>query len=164
LRTGFRRAGWPRLTCGQARNIAAFAQVKAKREDLTILMRLEQKYDLAIIGSGAAAFAAAITAAEGGASVVMIERGVVGGTCLNTGCVPSKALLAVAAARHAAAGQAFPGIATRAGPVDMAVLIRGTWSPGCGRGSTWIWPPPTAGRSSPGPPASRRGRTIRGLR
>jgi mercuric reductase len=82
-------------------------------------------YDLAVIGSGAAAFAAAITAAEGGASVVMIERGEAGGTCVNTGCVPSKALLAAAAARHSAAAQAFPGIATQAGPVDMAALIRG---------------------------------------
>lgn len=82
-------------------------------------------YDLAVIGSGAAAFAAAITAVEGGASVVMIERGETGGTCVNTGCVPSKALLAAAAARHSATTQAFPGIATQAGPVDMAALIRG---------------------------------------
>jgi mercuric reductase len=44
---------------------------------------------------------------------------------VNTGCVPSKALLAAAAARDAAASQAFPGIATQAGPVDMAALIRG---------------------------------------
>jgi mercuric reductase len=81
--------------------------------------------DLAIIGSGAAAFSAAITAVEGGATVVMIERGETGGTCVNTGCVPSKALLAAAAARHSAATQAFPGIATQAGPVDMTTLIRG---------------------------------------
>jgi mercuric reductase len=82
-------------------------------------------YDLAIIGSGAAAFAAAITAAEGDASVVMIERGETGGTCVNTGCVASKALLAAAAARHTAATAAFPGIATQAGPVGMAALIGG---------------------------------------
>jgi len=82
-------------------------------------------YDLAVIGSGAAAFAAAITAAEGGARVVMIERGEVGGTCVNTGCVPSKALLAAAAARHTAATGTFPGIVTQAGPVDMAALTGG---------------------------------------
>ena len=41
-------------------------------------------YDLAVIGSGAAAFAAAITtAAEAGASVVVIERGKTGGTCVT---------------------------------------------------------------------------------
>jgi mercuric reductase len=80
------------------------------------------RYDLAITGSGGAAFAAAITARDAGASVVMIERGTVGGTCVNTGCVPSKALLAAAAARHGAAGELFPGITTQAGPVDVAAL------------------------------------------
>jgi len=68
------------------------------------------RYDLAIIGSGGAAFAAAITARDAGASVVMIERGTTGGTCVNTGCVPSKALLAAAAARHDALGQRFPAL------------------------------------------------------
>src|SRR5690348_6776879 len=82
-------------------------------------------YDLAIVGSGGAAFAAAIAASDAGASVVMIERGLVGGTCVNTGCVPSKALLAAAAARHDAASQPFPGITTQAGPVDMAALTGG---------------------------------------
>jgi mercuric reductase len=83
------------------------------------------RYDLAIIGSGGAAFAAAITARDAGASVVMIERGTTGGTCVNTGCVPSKALLAAAAARHAASGHRFPGIATSAGPAGMAALTSG---------------------------------------
>jgi mercuric reductase len=83
------------------------------------------RYDLAIIGSGGAAFAAAITARDAGASVVMVERGAVGGTCVNTGCVPSKALLAAAAARYGAARQPFPGIATQAGPVGMAALAGG---------------------------------------
>jgi mercuric reductase len=83
------------------------------------------RYDLAITGSGGAAFAAAITARDTGASVVMIERGTVGGTCVNTGCVPSKALLAAAAARHDARGQRFPGITTQTGPVDMAALTGG---------------------------------------
>ncbi len=82
-------------------------------------------YDLAIIGSGGAAFAAAITARDAGASVVMIEHGTVGGTCVNTGCVPSKALLAAAAARHDAGDQRFPGIATHAGPAGMAALTGG---------------------------------------
>jgi mercuric reductase len=40
-------------------------------------------YDLAIIGSGAAAFAGAITAVEGAARVAMIERGEIGGTCVD---------------------------------------------------------------------------------
>lgn len=83
-------------------------------------------YDLAIIGSGSAAFAAAITAVGRGATVVMVERGQIGGTCVNVGCVPSKALLAAAAARHTASDSRFPGIATTAGPVDAGALRAGT--------------------------------------
>ncbi|WP_067243026.1 mercury(II) reductase [Microbacterium resistens] len=85
------------------------------------------KYDLAIIGSGGGAFAAAIRATTLGKSVVMIERGTLGGTCVNTGCVPSKALIAAADARHVAADASdrFPGIATTAALVDMPALIGG---------------------------------------
>jgi mercuric reductase len=81
--------------------------------------------DLAVIGSGGAGFAAAIAASTRGHPVVMIEQGTTGGTCVNTGCVPSKALLAAAGARHLAVAQAFPGIATSAGPVDAGSLIAG---------------------------------------
>lgn len=84
------------------------------------------KYDLAVIGSGGAAFAAAMSAVALGRSVVMVERGTIGGTCVNTGCVPSKALIAAAEARHIAADTGrFPGIATIASAVDMAALIGG---------------------------------------
>ncbi|MGC9544572.1 mercury(II) reductase [Streptomyces sp. UG1] len=82
-------------------------------------------YELAVIGSGGAAFAAAIAARAKGSSVVMVERGTTGGTCVNTGCVPSKALLAAAEARHVALAQPFPGIATSAGSVDFPALIGG---------------------------------------
>lgn len=69
------------------------------------------KVDLAIVGSGGAAFAAAIAARRQDYSVVMAEGGTVGGTCVNTGCVPSKALLAAAEARHVAlSAEKFPGI------------------------------------------------------
>lgn len=85
------------------------------------------KYDLAIIGSGGGAFAAAIRATTLGKLVVMVERGTFGGTCVNTGCVPSKALIAAADARHVAADASgrFPGIAAVASPVDMPALIAG---------------------------------------
>jgi mercuric reductase len=83
------------------------------------------EYDLAIVGSGGGAFAAAIAARRQDLRVVMIERGTVGGTCVNVGCIPSKALLAAAEARHRAAEPRFPGIATEAGPVDFAALIAG---------------------------------------
>lgn len=83
--------------------------------------------DLAVIGSGGGAFAAAIRATNLGKRVLMVERSTVGGTCVNTGCVPSKALLAAAEARHVAldASGRFPGISTSAETVDMPGLIGG---------------------------------------
>lgn len=85
--------------------------------------------DLAIIGSGGAAFAAAIRATDLGQRVALVERGTTGGTCVNTGCVPSKALLAAAEARHVALDtNRFAGIETTAGPADMAELVRGKQS------------------------------------
>ena len=82
-------------------------------------------YDLAIVGSGGAGFAAAIAAKRRGLAVLMIESGTVGGTCVNVGCIPSKALLAAGEARRVALEQRFPGIDTQAGPVDMPALMAG---------------------------------------
>ncbi|MEU4592283.1 mercury(II) reductase [Micromonospora aurantiaca (nom. illeg.)] len=83
-------------------------------------------YDLAIVGSGGGAFAAAIAARRRNLSVVMVEKGTVGGACVNTGCVPSKALLAAADARHTAlAAGRFPGLRPAEPVVDFAALIDG---------------------------------------
>jgi pyruvate/2-oxoglutarate dehydrogenase complex dihydrolipoamide dehydrogenase (E3) component len=57
--------------------------------------------DLCIIGAGSGGLSVAAGAVQMGASVVLIEKHLMGGDCLNTGCVPSKALLAAAHAAHA---------------------------------------------------------------
>src|SRR5262245_19298917 len=59
------------------------------------------KPDICVIGAGAAGLSVAAAAAAFGVPVVLIEKGRMGGECLNVGCVPSKALLA--AAKRAAA-------------------------------------------------------------
>ena len=82
-----------------------------------------QPIDLAVIGSGGAAMAAAITARKAGRNVVLIERDTLGGTCVNIGCVPSKTLLAAAGARHAAMTNPFPGAPTSADRVDLGALV-----------------------------------------
>ncbi|WP_425012282.1 mercuric reductase [Paralcaligenes ureilyticus] len=51
------------------------------------------RYQLAILGAGPAGLVAAETAAAHGVKVALIERRLLGGTCLNTGCVPSKAII-----------------------------------------------------------------------
>lgn len=80
-------------------------------------------FDLLIIGSGGAAFSAAIQAVRYGAKVAMVERGTVGGTCVNIGCVPSKTMLRAGEINHLAANNPFEGLNTSVGPVDVAKLI-----------------------------------------
>jgi len=82
-------------------------------------------YDLVTIGSGAAALAAAIRAADLGARVAIIERGTLGGTCVNVGCIPSKRLLAASEAYRRAGDHPFVGAGTRQGALDMAALVAG---------------------------------------
>jgi len=50
-------------------------------------------YDLFVLGGGSAGFAGAIKGADLGARVLVVEKGVIGGTCLNRGCIPSKFLI-----------------------------------------------------------------------
>src|SRR5690349_9769920 len=78
------------------------------------------KPDICVIGAGAAGLSVAAAAAAFGVPVVLVERGKMGGDCLNYGCVPSKSLLA--AARHAAAlsqAAAF-GVSHGAPTIDFA--------------------------------------------
>src|SRR5512141_902927 len=49
--------------------------------------------DIAVVGGGPGGYVAAIRATQLGAKVVLIEKGDLGGTCTNVGCIPSKALL-----------------------------------------------------------------------
>ncbi|WP_103382799.1 mercury(II) reductase [Pseudonocardia dioxanivorans] len=79
--------------------------------------------DLAVIGSGGAAMAAAIAARRAGHTAVLVEQATLGGTCVNVGCVPSKTLLAAAGARHSAASHPFPGVRTGADGVDLEALV-----------------------------------------
>jgi len=57
---------------------------------------MAERFDVAVIGSGPGGYSAAIRCAQRGASVAVVERELVGGVCLNCGCIPSKALLASA--------------------------------------------------------------------
>ncbi|GAC1426574.1 MAG: dihydrolipoyl dehydrogenase [Ktedonobacteraceae bacterium] len=55
-------------------------------------------YDVAVIGAGPGGYVAAIRAAQLGAKVAIVEKQYLGGTCLNVGCIPSKAMLHIAEA------------------------------------------------------------------
>jgi dihydrolipoamide dehydrogenase len=57
-------------------------------------------YDVAVIGSGPGGYVAAIRAAQLGAKTAIVEKQYLGGTCLNVGCIPSKAMLHIAEVFH----------------------------------------------------------------
>ena len=78
---------------------------------------------VAIIGSGSAAFACAIRAAEAGAQVTLIEAGTLGGTCVNVGCVPSKIMIRAAHLAHLAVAHPFAGLERRGHAIDRAALL-----------------------------------------
>lgn len=82
------------------------------------------RYNLVVIGAGTAGLITAAGAAGLGAKVALIERGLMGGDCLNVGCVPSKAL--ISAARQAVALRQGPefGIKAAAAEVDFAEVMR----------------------------------------
>lgn len=81
----------------------------AMKEDDCCALPHAKPNRVAIIGSGGAAFAAAIRLQEAGADVTMIERGTTGGTCVNIGCVPSKILISAAHVAHVRRSSPFDG-------------------------------------------------------
>ena len=81
--------------------------------------------DLVVIGTGGAAMAAGIEARTRGKRVLLVEHGVIGGTCLNVGCVPSKYALSAAGQRHRALSNPFSAAPTVAGSFDMPALQSG---------------------------------------
>ncbi|KAI3590416.1 Mercuric ion reductase (plasmid) [Cupriavidus sp. U2] len=79
---------------------------------------------VAVVGSGSAAMAAALKAAENGAQVTLIERGTIGGTCVNVGCVPSKILIRAAHIAHLRQTSPFDaGITAMTPAIDRPRLL-----------------------------------------
>ncbi|MEW6682534.1 MAG: mercury(II) reductase [Nitrospirota bacterium] len=87
-------------------------------------MRTDRSFDVVILGSGSSAFAAAIKATELGARVAMTEAGLIGGTCVNVGCIPSKTLIQAAELSYAPVHTAYRGLGVPQGRVDLAALVR----------------------------------------
>ena len=78
--------------------------------------------DICIIGGGSGGLSLAAGAAQLGAKIVLFEASKMGGDCLNSGCVPSKALLAAAKAAHYTTGNPDMGIGGAPANVDFAVV------------------------------------------
>ncbi len=80
--------------------------------------------DICLIGAGAAGLSLASGAAQLGASVILFERGKMGGDCLNYGCVPSKALLAAAHRADQIRDAGRLGIKTSAPEIDFPAVMQ----------------------------------------
>ncbi len=80
----------------------------------------EHNADLVILGGGSGGYACALRAAELGMSVVLVERDKLGGTCLHSGCIPTKALLHAAEVADAAREGDKIGVKSSLAGIDMA--------------------------------------------
>ena len=81
------------------------------------------KYDLIVIGAGPGGYVAAERAGEQGKKVLLIEKGHLGGVCLNCGCVPSKTLLNSSKVYHYAThGEAY-GVKSENVSFDLATVM-----------------------------------------
>jgi pyruvate/2-oxoglutarate dehydrogenase complex dihydrolipoamide dehydrogenase (E3) component len=95
----------------------------AQHQSDSDLARSHSEFDAILVGTGQAAPALAGRLTAAGWNVAVIERQLVGGTCVNTGCTPTKALVASAYVARLAARSAEYGVLTGSAPrVDMAVV------------------------------------------
>jgi pyruvate/2-oxoglutarate dehydrogenase complex dihydrolipoamide dehydrogenase (E3) component len=83
---------------------------------------MTQQFDAIVVGAGQAGPSLAVRLANAGRKVALVERHLLGGTCVNTGCTPTKALVASAYAAHIARRGADFGIRTGAVGVEMRAV------------------------------------------
>src|SRR5262245_37694159 len=83
------------------------------------------RYDLVIVGAGPAGLAAVSAASGLGARVALVERDRTGGTCLNTGCVPSKAIIRTSRlAAEMRDAERYGALRPAGEPIDFAAVMR----------------------------------------
>src|SRR2546430_1105171 len=104
-------------------NYSSRSYLVASLYDNSVILHSERMFDLVILGSGSAAFAAALKAADHGAKTAMIERSTLGGTCVNVGCVPSKNLLRAGELRYYDSHREFPGISPGSTKLEFNKII-----------------------------------------
>jgi len=80
-------------------------------------------FDVVVIGAGPGGYPAAIRAAQLGAKVAIVEKERLGGTCLNWGCIPTKALIASAEAFATAKGSGDLGVRVEGATPDYHAMI-----------------------------------------
>jgi len=86
--------------------------------------RVTEQFDLAILGSGPGGYVAAIRASQLGMKVAIVERELLGGICLNWGCIPTKALLRTAEINHYLTHAAAYGLKAENVSFDLAAVVK----------------------------------------
>ena len=84
---------------------------------------MAETFDLVILGAGSTAFAAALRAAEFGKTVALTEARVLGGTCANRGCLPSKNLIEAAKILYESNHPRYLGLRPASMELDFSALI-----------------------------------------
>lgn len=88
-----------------------------------LLKSAEHDADIVVIGSGPAGYVGAIRAAQLGARTVIVEKGSVGGTCLNVGCIPTKVLLACVGVLNSVKDGAEFGVKVKGFDLDIPAMM-----------------------------------------
>ena len=88
---------------------------------------ISSRTELAVIGGGPGGYVAALRAADAGLDVTLIDRDELGGTCLNVGCIPSKALIDIAHVRHTALSAQDRGLTSQV-DVDAIAISSHLWA------------------------------------
>lgn len=113
------------LALGGLRSRAGPASSRAGAAAFSTTPSLQQQYDVVVVGGGPGGYVAAIKAGQLGLKTACVEmRGALGGTCLNVGCIPSKALLTSSHHYHDATHHfADHGISTGEVTMDVAKML-----------------------------------------
>src|ERR1043166_6807054 len=84
---------------------------------------MAENYDLIVLGSGPGGYVAAIRAAQLGLKTAIVERELLGGICLNWGCIPTKALLRTAEVYHYMQNADAYGLSNEKPSFDIAKVV-----------------------------------------
>jgi dihydrolipoamide dehydrogenase len=93
-------------------------------EHTSLMPAVTESYDLVVIGAGIGGYVAAIRAAQLGGKVAVVEKQYIGGTCLNVGCIPSKALLHIAEEYRGLDHLSSMGISINRPTFDMQTAVQ----------------------------------------
>src|SRR5687767_4091046 len=117
--TATRKLWWRRASSPSSR----WAPTKSRERSRRRKKPMAETYDLIVLGSGPGGYVAAIRAAQLGLKTAIVEREMLGGICLNWGCIPTKALLRSAEIFHQIKHAESYGLSAGQAGFDLAKVV-----------------------------------------